>query len=201
MIIEIQFLTNVVSFMFSQFLTWVGSLPCSHWNRPFEDQHVERYSINHSGNKRKRERLGKNFILLHWCMFILSVSLFMCKESCYYRDWNINTAWRMLFKLRWPDVADQIQPTDWQQAYWETHLQKYTYRWNTYYFFLINWSWFHTEFNFFLNSMCNNSCLDEAAEIALVPSFNGYIGDIQIPGTVTSCSFSHGAKFLGRVSL
>lgn len=30
----------------------------------------------------------------------------------------------------------------------------------------------------------NNSCLDEAAEVALLPSFNGYIGDIQISGTM-----------------
>ncbi|MED6132990.1 hypothetical protein PIB30_024067 [Stylosanthes scabra] len=28
------------------------------------------------------------------------------------------------------------------------------------------------------------NCLDEAAEIALVPSFNGYLGDIQIPDTI-----------------
>lgn len=28
-----------------------------------------------------------------------------------------------------------------------------------------------------------NSCLDEATEIALLPSFNGCIGDIRIPGT------------------
>lgn len=46
-------------------------------------------------------------------------------ESCCFRDWNLNAAWRNLFKLRWPDLINQIQPTDWQQAYWETHLQKY----------------------------------------------------------------------------
>ncbi|KAF7804571.1 protein NLRC3 [Senna tora] len=95
---------------------------------PFTDQHEERYSINHLRNKRKRG----------W-------------------DWNINTAWQMLFKIRWPDLANQIQPTDWHQAYWETHLQ---------------------------------NCLDEAAEIALVPSFHRYIGDIQIPdGILTHVGF------------
>ncbi|MCH90554.1 protein NLRC5, partial [Trifolium medium] len=68
------------------------------------------------------------------------------------RDWNLNTAWQKLFKLRWPNIIDQIQPTDWQQAYWETHLQ---------------------------------NCLDEAAEIALITSFKGRIGDIQISGNLT----------------
>lgn len=39
----------------------------------------------------------------------------------------------------------------------------------------------------FLQFTWNNSCLDEAAEIALITSFNGHIGDIQISGTVISC--------------
>ena len=34
-----------------------------------------------------------------------------------------------------------------------------------------------------------NSCLDEAAETALLPSFNGCIGDIPIPGTSFDASF------------
>lgn len=34
-------------------------------------------------------------------------------------------AWKALFKLRWPDLVDSIQPVDWQQMYWQTHLQKY----------------------------------------------------------------------------
>lgn len=34
----------------------------------------------------------------------------------------------------------------------------------------------------FLKSTWNNSCLDEAAEMALVPSFKGCISDVQIPG-------------------
>ncbi|XP_054801590.1 uncharacterized protein LOC129305631 [Prosopis cineraria] len=67
------------------------------------------------------------------------------------RDWNIDIAWQLSFKLRWPDLANQTQPTDWQQAYWEANLQ---------------------------------NCLDEAAEMALVPSFEGYIGDIKIPETI-----------------
>lgn len=87
---------------------------------------MENYSIDNLRNKRKRERLGKNLVQV--CFMGNLASLLMCKESCYYRDSNIDTAWQMLFKLRWPDIANQIHPTDWQQAYWETHLQKYTYR-------------------------------------------------------------------------
>ncbi|KAG2712084.1 hypothetical protein I3760_04G108300 [Carya illinoinensis] len=64
------------------------------------------------------------------------------------RYWNFNAAWKALFNLRWPDLVDQIAPVDWQQMYWETHLQ---------------------------------DCLDEAAEMALLPAFYGCIGDIQIP--------------------
>ncbi|KAE7997929.1 hypothetical protein FH972_002517 [Carpinus fangiana] len=67
---------------------------------------------------------------------------------------KFNTAWRALFKLRWPDLVDHIKPVDWQQMYWEVHLQ---------------------------------NCLDEAAEIALIPSFNGCIGDIQIPDSILKC--------------
>ncbi|KAM3731268.1 hypothetical protein ACB098_12G150000 [Castanea mollissima] len=67
------------------------------------------------------------------------------------RHWNFNTAWRALYKLRWPDLVEQIEPVDWQQMYWEMHLQ---------------------------------NCLDEATEIALLPSFNGCIGDIRMPDAV-----------------
>ncbi|KAG2405966.1 uncharacterized protein HKW66_Vig0052210 [Vigna angularis] len=76
------------------------------------------FSLDHSTNKRKRAG-----------------------------DWNLNSAWQRLFHRRWPQRVQPIQPTDWQQIYWEMHLQ---------------------------------DCLDEAAEVALLPSFNGYIGDIQI---------------------
>ncbi|KAL2344950.1 hypothetical protein Fmac_006235 [Flemingia macrophylla] len=67
------------------------------------------------------------------------------------RDWNLDSAWRRLFHQRWPQRLQQIQPADWQQLYWETHLQ---------------------------------DCLDEAAEVALIPSFDGYIGDIQISDSI-----------------
>ncbi|KAJ7972552.1 Leucine-rich repeat, ribonuclease inhibitor subtype [Quillaja saponaria] len=63
----------------------------------------------------------------------------------------LDIAWKMLFKLRWPALFNHIQPIDWQQIYWETHLQ---------------------------------NCLDEAAETAVLPSFNGCIGEIQISDTI-----------------
>ncbi|GAU19309.1 hypothetical protein TSUD_335950 [Trifolium subterraneum] len=73
--------------------------------------------------------------------------------------WNLNTAWQKLFTLRWPNIINQIQPTDWQQTYWESHLQ---------------------------------NCLDEAAEIALITSFKGSIGDIQISGIVRDVGYEKG---------
>ncbi|XWS47080.1 hypothetical protein CRYUN_Cryun14cG0122600 [Craigia yunnanensis] len=67
------------------------------------------------------------------------------------RNGNFDTAWKALFKLRWPDLADRVQPVDWQQIYWETHVQ---------------------------------NCLDEAAERALLPSFSGCLGEIQISDNI-----------------
>ncbi|KAM3683473.1 hypothetical protein ACJW31_12G150000 [Castanea mollissima] len=90
--------------------------------RPFEDRNYQEFTDDCFRNGRKRGR-----------------------------HWNFNTAWRALYKLRWPDLVEQIEPVDWQQMYWEMHLQ---------------------------------NCLDEATEIALLPSFNGCIGDIRIPDAV-----------------
>nr|KYP70769.1 hypothetical protein KK1_010002 [Cajanus cajan] len=67
------------------------------------------------------------------------------------REWNLNSAWQSLFQQRWPHRLHRIHPTDWQQLYWETHLQ---------------------------------DCLDQAAEVALIPSFVGYIGDIRISDSI-----------------
>lgn len=66
------------------------------------------------------------------------------------RKGNFDAAWKALFKSRWPELVDNIQPDDWQQMYWETHLQ---------------------------------NCLDEAAEVAVLPSFNGCISEIKISET------------------
>jgi hypothetical protein len=38
----------------------------------------------------------------------------------------LGSSWKLLFKLRWPDFVDRVEsPADWQQLYWEKHLQKY----------------------------------------------------------------------------
>ncbi|KAF8388327.1 hypothetical protein HHK36_026993 [Tetracentron sinense] len=75
---------------------------------------------------------------------------------------KFNRLWKTLFKSRWPEDVRQIQlvdwltkeglarckpASDWQQMYWEAHLQ---------------------------------NCLDKAAETAVLPSFDGCIGEIAI---------------------
>ncbi|KAL5792641.1 hypothetical protein ACOSP7_001235 [Xanthoceras sorbifolium] len=67
------------------------------------------------------------------------------------RSCKFNSAWKTLFKMRWPQFVDQIEPVDWKQMYWEAHLQ---------------------------------NCLDEVVEFALLPSFDGFIGDIKISDAV-----------------
>lgn len=78
----------------------------------------------------------------------------------------VDLAWRALYKLRWPDLGQKNQVTvwldkheeekyssvvDWQQIYWETHLQ---------------------------------NCVDTITETALLPSYGGCIGEIQIPDSI-----------------
>ncbi|KAL0560257.1 hypothetical protein IC582_000657 [Cucumis melo] len=67
------------------------------------------------------------------------------------RSSNFNLAWKKNFNLRWSKLTDAIQPVDWQQIYWERHLQ---------------------------------SCLDEAAEIASLPSFSKCIGEIEMSDSI-----------------
>ncbi|KAK7284195.1 hypothetical protein RJT34_18936 [Clitoria ternatea] len=93
-----------------------------HHHIPFQDQDDETSSVNDSTNKRKRST-----------------------------DWNLNSAWHKLFNLRWPHHVNQIESDDWQQLYWETHLQ---------------------------------DCIDEATEVAIIPSFSGSIGDIHISDSI-----------------
>ncbi|WOL07188.1 hypothetical protein Cni_G15926 [Canna indica] len=83
---------------------------------------------------------------------------------------DFNKTWKMLYKNRWSVNIRNIQSTDhvatkdgfeksklmnqsvdWQQLYWEKHLQ---------------------------------NCLDEAAETALLPFFNGYIGDLTVSDSI-----------------
>ncbi|GFZ20172.1 hypothetical protein Acr_28g0008770 [Actinidia rufa] len=79
---------------------------------------------------------------------------------------TFDSVWRTLYESRWPCLARQNQAVDWlakqnveeqkltndwQQMYWEAHLQ---------------------------------CCLDAAAEIALLPSFDGRIGEVRIPDAI-----------------
>ncbi|KAJ0254166.1 Uncharacterized protein HA466_0107070 [Hirschfeldia incana] len=58
------------------------------------------------------------------------------------------SSWKLLFKLRWPELINCVEPpADWQQLYWEKHLQ---------------------------------SCVDEAAEVAMRPTFSGRISSIHV---------------------
>ncbi|KAG8370858.1 hypothetical protein BUALT_Bualt13G0027100 [Buddleja alternifolia] len=78
----------------------------------------------------------------------------------------LDTAWQALYKVRWPDRGHLKQATawldkhdqakcdsidNWEQRYWETHLQ---------------------------------DCVDAVAETALLPSYDGSIGEIQIPDAI-----------------
>ncbi|KAM5563222.1 hypothetical protein ABKV19_018072 [Rosa sericea] len=91
-----------------------------HTAMPFDDREDE-FSDECLGNSRKRGRSA--------------------------RSRNFDKAWRNLFKSRWPELGSRIEPPDWQQIYWETHLQ---------------------------------NCLDEVAELASLPSFDGCLGEIKI---------------------
>ncbi|XP_011014860.1 PREDICTED: uncharacterized protein LOC105118587 isoform X2 [Populus euphratica] len=71
------------------------------------------------------------------------------------RNGNFDSAWKALFKLRWPDrfYPSETQ-LDWRQIYWQTHLQ---------------------------------NCLDEAAELASLPSFDGCIGEMNVSDGILKC--------------
>ncbi|KAL2556891.1 RNI-like superfamily protein [Forsythia ovata] len=78
----------------------------------------------------------------------------------------VDSAWRALYKSRWPGLGQKSgvmvwldkheeekysSVVDWQQIYWETHLQ---------------------------------NCVDAITETALLPSYGGCIGEIQIPDSI-----------------
>ncbi|XP_050363520.1 uncharacterized protein LOC126782339 [Argentina anserina] len=91
-----------------------------HREMPYDDQEDE-FSDECIGNGRKRGRSA--------------------------RSRKFDKAWREFYKSRWPVLGSRIETDDWQQIYWETHLQK---------------------------------CLDEVAELASLPSFDGCLGDVKI---------------------
>ncbi|CAN1269977.1 NLR family CARD domain-containing protein 3 [Linum perenne] len=71
-----------------------------------------------------------------------------------WRCGRFDKAWEALFKLRWPILFEAIQVDDWQQMYWQTHLQ---------------------------------NCLNEAAQSAVLPSFDGRIAEIRISERTLEC--------------
>lgn len=73
------------------------------------------------------------YSFIHSVEFLLNLGMICRTDKCpligtfyflFHRHWNFNTEWRALYKLRWPDPVEQIEPVDWQQMYWEKHLQK-----------------------------------------------------------------------------
>ncbi|CAL9146494.1 uncharacterized protein LOC103988799 isoform X1 [Musa acuminata AAA Group] len=103
------------------------------------------------------------------------------------RKEDFNMTWKLLHTNRWPEditMTQQIgcvatqdgceiaklsnQSVDWQQLYWEKHLQ---------------------------------NCLDEAAETALLPSFDGYISDLTISDNIMDVIGHSGGTFCTCMNL
>ncbi|KAL3530334.1 hypothetical protein ACH5RR_009656 [Cinchona calisaya] len=79
---------------------------------------------------------------------------------------NFETAWKMLYETRWPDCDSQSHPTNWLEKRNEAKDE-------------ITDEWMQMYWERHLQS-----CLDAAAEIALLPSFYGSIGVIEIPAAL-----------------
>ncbi|KAG6479068.1 hypothetical protein ZIOFF_062524 [Zingiber officinale] len=97
-------------------------------------------------------------------LYAVTDQLTILRRPFYFRCEDFNTLWMMLFMTRWSNIK-RIHPSgidgndksklnqslDWQQLYWEKHLQ---------------------------------DVLDEAAEKALLPSFDANIGDLTISDSI-----------------
>ena len=114
-----------------------------------------------------------------------------------------------LFELRWPELFNKKESDDWQQMYWETHLQGYISlmmkETRIYIYALLIQrgkkkkkdtiegnqllSIFLLLVSLFVMLTTKNSCLDEAVAIALLPSFKGSLADVRISG-MCICMFS-----------
>lgn len=125
----------------------------------------------------------------------MELGTFFCRYLCFEEEW------KNFYEARWPAFSwsenfeskslarsakgNEVEcesANDWQQMYWEAHLQKYEHQ--IVYLLVVTTILFGfsspviLKFHFFLR----NSCLDIAAEFALFPSFHGQIGEIQVPG-------------------
>ncbi|KAI3878997.1 hypothetical protein MKX03_002708 [Papaver bracteatum] len=83
-----------------------------------------------------------------------------------------NSAWESLFKSRWSEGVKQNRPTD---QFTEQMIPKSEQA-----SFSGDWQQLYWEAHI-------QSCLDEAAEAALLPSFDGCIGEISISDTIMKC--------------
>ena len=100
--------------------------------------------------------------------------------------------WKALYKSRWSvvqkvsvdmlleDVQQDESITNWQQIYWEKHLQKYATCLSSQ--SLISLCFIFLIFNCIISIWHLNSCLDAAAEMVSITLFDGCLGDVEIPG-------------------
>lgn len=132
------------------------------------------------------------------------ILLWMELEIYFCRYLNFEEEWKNLYEARWPAFgwrsknfrsqssarsANQKEvecesANDWQQMYWEAHLQKYEHQMiyllvvTSYHYF----KWLQFTCHFKILHFLRNSCLDTAAELTLFPSFHGRISEIEVPG-------------------
>ncbi|KAK9146306.1 hypothetical protein Sjap_006209 [Stephania japonica] len=86
-----------------------------------------------------------------------------------YDDFNI--AWETLFKSRWPEIVGAILPYDkWTKQGMKRSRDIH----------IVDWHQMYWEAHL-------QNCLDKAAEMALLPSFDGCISDVTIPGSIVEC--------------
>ncbi|KAF6144342.1 hypothetical protein GIB67_024569 [Kingdonia uniflora] len=85
---------------------------------------------------------------------------------------DFNTVWKTLFKSRWPEGVGEFQPVNqWtKQCLPRLEMTGQGGDWDQIY-----WG-AHLQ-----------SCLNKAAEVALLPSFNGCIGEIAVPDNIMQC--------------
>lgn len=118
-----------------------------YWYRPFNCWDNYESGDDCLINGRKRARFDDFFfwftlINSNWEAIQRKIKLkFVCRNDV------LGSSWKVLFKLRWPEFIDHVEsPADWQQLYWEKHLQKYAN--------LMKWSMICcSRFHFFLTFM------------------------------------------------
>lgn len=91
------------------------------WYRPFKcwDNYEAGDDCLTSGRKRPR------FDQLRFVYFIATERTEL-RNDLICRNDILGSSWKLLFKVRWPELINSVEPSaDWQQLYWEKHLQKY----------------------------------------------------------------------------